>query len=565
MTPFAEPSEAGRVPSGASRSPSGAGGPPFAASVGIIVMAVVAAHGLTLVNGFAWDDQHTVQHNAALRGLAGLWRSFSMDDWQSYGLAPRGLYRPLATVSLYLDHALFGFRATGWHATSLALHALTALAITRLARAAGARSAAALVAGIAFAVHPITSEVVDWVSARPDGLAACLVLLALLAAQTDRPCLAAAIAASACFAKEPGLAAVPATLAVVAARAPRRRAVEAAVISVAGVALYFVLRREAGVPVNAGSARLASPSSWPEVFGLFGAAFGGSLRALLWPLPLDAARRLPDLGPWRWPCAAGALALVALAGRASIRARGGLAVALALLVALPLGMAAAYGANLSERYLYLPLAGAVVLLALGLDRALRAGAGKIRPAVMRTGILAIGLVLLAAVGASATRAREWRDPLLIFQGATEADPGNADAWQLFGAELYRHGARREALRAFEQAVALGSARAGLHSNLCVLRRETGDLARAALDCDRAVALDTADPRPRYNRALLWMVLGRREDALDELAAINAAHPSYRPAADALRNLGPGGSASGAATRLGDPARLAEPAREHEAP
>jgi Flp pilus assembly protein TadD len=500
------------------------------------VAAVLVAHGLALANGFAWDDQHTVVGNAALRSLANLWRSFGMDDWQAYGLRARGLYRPLATASLFLDHALFGLRPAGWHATSLALHALTALGVMRLARSAGARSAVALACGVLFAVHPITSEAADWVSARPDGLMTCLAIWALVAAQAGRVRLGAVLAALACFAKEPGLATVPAVIAIAAGRAPRRRAIEAAVIALGGAALYLALRRAAGVPVNAGAARLASPSAWLELAGTFGAAAAGAARAFLWPIPLDAVRRLPDLGLARWVAAAAALAAVALAAVASLRRRDGLPLALATAIAVPLALAAAYGANLSERYLLLPAAAVGAGAAAGLDAAVRAGA-SLRPSVRRLAAIAGVAVLAGAAAASAARARAWRDPLLIFASATEADPGNADAWQLFGAELHRHGARREALAAFDRAASLGSQRAGLHSNLCALRREQGDLAQAATDCDRAVLLDPADPRPRYNRALLWAASGRREEAVAELRAVAAEHPAYRPAAEALVALG----------------------------
>jgi tetratricopeptide (TPR) repeat protein len=115
----------------------------------------------------------------------------------------------------------------------------------------------------------------------------------------------------------------------------------------------------------------------------------------------------------------------------------------------------------------------------------------------------------------------------------QADAANPESWQLYGAELYRAGRRPEALAAFERSAALGSKQAGLYSNLCAVRRELGDLTRAGGDCDRAVALDPGDPRPRYNRALLLARLGRTDEAVAQLRDLVRQHPGYAPARRAL--------------------------------
>jgi tetratricopeptide (TPR) repeat protein len=525
-TPALPPDSSGRVPAAHGTL----------AAAALAVAAVLLAHGASLANGFVWDDQHTVLGNAALRSLEGLLHSFKMDDWQAYGLRPRGLYRPLATASLFLDHGLYGFRSAGYHLTNLALHAFTTFALMRVLAAAGVRPLIALASGALFAVHPITSEVADWISARPDGLSTALTAGALLAALRDRPRLGATLAASAAFGKEPGLAALPAVFFVVAARAQRRPAIQAGLVGAAGLTAYFVLRNAAAVPVNAGAARLAQPSGWVEVAAQFGRAVGGWVKAVAWPLPLEATRRLPDLGAWSWLAAGLAATTIAAALLGLVQHRSSLPAALALLWGLPLVLAGAYGAGLSERYLYLPTAAAAVALALAAEWAIRRHAAAVRPALGRLALVGCAGLAIAGGAASAARAREWNDPLSLFAGAAKADPENADAWQLYGAELHRRGEQRRALEAFERAAALGSSRAGLYSNLCAVRREVGDLERAASDCDRAVRLDPADPRPRYNRALLLAALGRRGEAAAELEALLRDYPGYRPARDALPTL-----------------------------
>jgi len=534
-------------------------GPSARATALLAVAATLLAHGLSVLGGFAWDDQHTVLANPALQSAAGLWRALAADDWGAYGLRVRGLYRPLATLSLALDHAIFGTRAWGYHLTSLALHAFTAFALVRTLAAAGARAVPAFLAGGLFAVHPLGSEVADWVSARPDGLSAALAVSALWAALRDRPLGAVGLACAAAFAKEPGVLALPAVVAMVALRGPRRSALLAGGLSAVALFAYLATRRLVAVPSGEAVASLLAPAGWLVTLGRLGEVATGWAGAFLYPLPLDVARRVPDLGPWRWPAAA-----VAVGGTASLllaawRRRAPLPAAVAALGPGSLLLLARWAPNLSERYLYLPsLAAALALGLLGTGLANRLTG--LSPAVPRLGAAVAGLVLGAGALSSASRARDWGDPLALFGSATVADPANPEAWRLLGAERHRRGDRLGALLALERAIQLGGTSAGLYSNLCAVRRETGDLTAAQEACDHAVALDPADPRPRYNRALLLDARGRSADARQELRRLRVAFPGYRPAREALRALGDPEPAAGPT-----PAAPAEPARAAPAP
>lgn len=95
--------------------------------------------------------------------------------------------RPLASASLWLDQRLWGLAPAGFHATSVLLHLLASLvagvAARRLVLRAGAEAEeaarAGFLAGLFFLLLPAHAEPVNWISARPDLLAALFALLAL--------------------------------------------------------------------------------------------------------------------------------------------------------------------------------------------------------------------------------------------------------------------------------------------------------------------------------------------------------------------------------------------------
>ncbi len=92
------------------------------------------------------------------------------------------LYRPLTTLSYWLNYSVFGngARPAGYHAVNLLLHWLNAALVFSLVRAVSGRPWAALVTAAVFAIHPLTVESVTNVVGRADLLAAMSVVGGLL-------------------------------------------------------------------------------------------------------------------------------------------------------------------------------------------------------------------------------------------------------------------------------------------------------------------------------------------------------------------------------------------------
>jgi len=133
-----------------------------------------------LNNPFVYDDRDTVVANASLVDLSNVRFLFLYSP-----------FRPLVNLSYAIDRALWGYRPLGFHLTSVLLHAAAAVLLLLLMQRAledagpaprGAGPAALLAAAL-FAVHPLQSEAVAYVSGRSEVLCAVWFLAAMVLAR----------------------------------------------------------------------------------------------------------------------------------------------------------------------------------------------------------------------------------------------------------------------------------------------------------------------------------------------------------------------------------------------
>jgi len=92
---------------------------------------------------------------------------FTKDVWQLTSIPLlTGYYRPLFWVSFLVDRSLWGLDAFGYHLTNVILHAAaTFVSFMLFNRILGAQRVATF-ASVLFALHPVHSEAVSFVSAR---------------------------------------------------------------------------------------------------------------------------------------------------------------------------------------------------------------------------------------------------------------------------------------------------------------------------------------------------------------------------------------------------------------
>ncbi|HBT82913.1 MAG TPA: hypothetical protein DEB35_05595, partial [Desulfuromonas sp.] len=147
----------------------------FFAYLGLLVLALLS-YGNSFPAHFFMDDHSIVELNPLVQHF-NLIKILTTDYWGA--AANSGLYRPFTILSLFLNRLIFGPSANAFHLVNILLHgAITLLIFPLLQRWKISMSVAWLTAAI-FAVHPIHTEVLNMVVGRSELLAAFFLLLAL--------------------------------------------------------------------------------------------------------------------------------------------------------------------------------------------------------------------------------------------------------------------------------------------------------------------------------------------------------------------------------------------------
>lgn len=141
-------------------------------ALGAIVLAVGLVFANSLDNGFHMDDFVRIQSNAEIRRVLPIGRHFQ-DPATLTSFSQLTAFRPLMPLTLSLDVAVGGDTPASFRRTNIVLHAISACLAYGLVRelmaasavAAGGPTVALLVA-LAYAVHPVSGVVVNYLSAR---------------------------------------------------------------------------------------------------------------------------------------------------------------------------------------------------------------------------------------------------------------------------------------------------------------------------------------------------------------------------------------------------------------
>lgn len=506
-----------------------------------LTVAVLLAYANSLGGGFVFDDQSSVVENASIRRLWPLGPVLLPP-------ADAGICgRPFANLTVALNYAVHGLDVRGYHAVNLVIHILAALALLGVVRRTLLRPSlhdrfgaaalpVALTTAALWALHPVQTIAVSYISQRVESLMALCYLLTLYCfirhatAGTKRWAVLSVVACLLGMASKEVMITAPVIvllydrtfLAGSFRDAWRLRwRLHLALASTWVFLGYLMLNAELahrGIGYSLGVSSLdyvltESRAVWtylrlavwphPLVFDYGWAFVSGFATAAPYLAAVGSLVLLTAFALWRRPMLgfAGAWFFIILSPSSSI----------APIIQQPV----------AESRMYLPLAAGAVLAATGLHR-------------LHPHLLVLGLALaLGFGGLTWRRNQDYRSPLAIWSDTVAKRPENARALNNLGGALLAAGRTAEAIPHLETAARLQPGYAEPRQNLGIALLRSGDAATAITRFEEALQLrpDSADILCNLGEALF--AAGRRPDAIARFEQALRLKPDHAPA---LNNL-----------------------------
>lgn len=153
----------------------------------ILVIAIIASiiYSSILNGEFLFDDYNVIQINPAIRSLENIPEYFTQNMTTISG---GEYYRPVLFVTYAIDYAISGLDSTvSYHVTNLIIHILACIALYFLlflifnGEEAFLRRLISAGGAIIFAVHPVNTEAVSYISSRSDILSTMFMIAAFAA------------------------------------------------------------------------------------------------------------------------------------------------------------------------------------------------------------------------------------------------------------------------------------------------------------------------------------------------------------------------------------------------
>jgi tetratricopeptide (TPR) repeat protein len=320
-----------------------------------------AAYLPALSGEFVYDDERFIEKNPAVTQLTAANAVRYFTDPTSQSIMGHDIYRPLRTLEFAVDWAISGGRPWFFHLRSVLWHALASLLLYAVLRRLLEADLPALFGTLAFALHPVNTEAVAWITSRGDVLLLAWFLLALLLYLRGRPLLAAFAFVGALLSKETAVFFPAAVLMVDLFRRADRRWVWYGVygaMAVVFVAVWFYLVAGAELE-NVRHLKALWGGSYSMTVLTMAKGFLHYARVIAFPVHFTVDYHVPTstgLGLGEVVALVVLAAIVAAAVAAGPRSR--LALAWFFLALLPVSnLIRPIGIPTAERFLYLPLVG----------------------------------------------------------------------------------------------------------------------------------------------------------------------------------------------------------------
>ena len=486
----------------------------FACAIAIVLAGLV--YGNALSNPFVYDDHRIIVENQSLTDISNvraiLWHEVT---------------RPVVNFSYAIDQAIWGPAPFGFHLTSVLLHMINVGLFALLIWGSTPRPhLIAPIAALLFAVHPMMTEAVGYISGRSEVICGTFFLAALLSARASivqrrtwwlAPAIVfwlLALGSKEIAAMFPFVALAYDRWVIRGDREEEKRRLlrlhaplfaVAAVLVLVRLVVFMTMEHGDGI-VPQWSFAFVEAEAMRRYLMMLLVPTGQALYHSISPAGLASAQTLTALA-----------VLALLVGITWVRRRTaplqsfGLLWFLLLLLPSSALVILDRGEPMAEHRVYLASCGVFLALAAAVDAALLR-LPSLRP--ITRAVLAAGLtvVIAALAGRTVIRNALWSSPIMVWLEAAERAPQDWLPHLLLGEELHRAGKHAEAAAAFRRVVQLRPQEVPAYGKLGVCLSEQGQLDEAAAAFARMKTLDAQSPEASNGLALVALLRGQIDDA-----------------------------------------------------
>ena len=500
----------------------------------LLLLVSFAVYFNALSGDFVYDDEHQIVKNPWLRDFGNIPTIFSKSVW-SFGEEENNsnYYRPMMHTVYLFNYHIFGLKPWGFHLVNILFHCgasvLVFLSIRKLltedrTSASPAYLSPPFIAAMLFATHPIHTEAVTWIAGLPDVAFAFFYLLSfyfymLFRDGLKRGYLLSILSFSvATLFKEPAVT-LPILLIAYDHFAKKsdetlfagiKRYIPYVVVSCVYLLVrYYALRSFA--PLESYTVL----STYEFIINVF-PLFTEYLTSLLWPLNLNSWHTFHPI--FSLNEAKGMISIVVavlffIVAVTTYRKNRLFFFGL-LLYVIPLlpvfYIKAISGKPFAERYLYLPSAGFVFLLAIFLS-----WANEKLPRAFRT--IPIIFLLIGGVFSvgTITRNNVWKNNFNLWSDTVKKSPDSAEAHYNLGIVYTFQGLWDRAMAQYRYSLELQPDSARAHTNLGFVYKSLGKLEEAAKETRYAVSMRPENTDYRNNLGDIYMRQGKIDEAVRE--------------------------------------------------
>ena len=565
----------------------------------VLSLLTLLSYSNALGGDFLFDDNDQVIANRDIRSWKNVGDAFTTHVWsfreRSDKLripAPPPYYRPMFTIALTVEYQLFGLWPQGWHIVNLFLHILCAVGAYYVLLLLSQRNLVAAMAAMLFAVYPIHVESVSWISGITDPLFGVFFLASFywylkwrVSNRGLHLCLSLTFFLLGAFSKETSLSMVGLVFiheAIGQGGAAGRRIVERlipafkAVLPFLAVSLVYLVPRYlvlGGLTWNNANAYqgpvLNLMWTFPWVVWTY-------VEHLLWPVGLSVAydtKFITSAISFQFlrsalPLAVSLILLIRYRSRLDRSVWAGLALLFVPLLPVLDIRQLSEQYLLADRYLYIPVAGWCLLMAVALvwladrdqkrttpDNAESASKGAAaRVASVLFAVLVLGLVVGcarenrnwtddAALWSNAARVRpqfwglHYNAALALIKGkrfaearerldrAADLKPGEAVIFDALGRAYDGMGDTESAVANFRQALEIDPTLFESLNNLGTVYFRNGDSISAERQFTAALLLEPKAVASRFNLGLCLARQGKYAEAVSQFELVTKASPS----------------------------------------